>query len=219
MLRDLEAVTAPPHLQRRVPMSLSISIYIVEPEKDDLHWVGNPSNLLHDLLYASTGDTLRSHLSEDDLEALHPTEWPDPAQALHRAKDPRTLKRAIQRIGAVLQEFEHEFPRAHMIVIEDPARPRRMDGSASWRDEAGRRWNMDGFHHSVEHRDDLHVRVANDQTESSWIPARPIVEAGGKTFKIQSMSWHEICQPDIDRALQVCDKAIHMKARVLWAIS
>ena len=200
-------------------MSMSLSLYIVEPEKDDFHWIGRPSNLLHYLFYGQSGDTLRKHLSKNELDILQPTDWPEPAELMHKTKDARSLRPAIERVAAILQENESQFPRAHMIVSDDPAVPSRMDGSVHWKDESGRRWSLEAFHDSMEHREEVQVRVSNAQTESYWIPVKEVIELGGRSFRIHSQAWHELCRPDIDGALKVCDKAIQMNAPVLWAVS
>jgi hypothetical protein len=193
-------------------MSMSLSLYIVEPEKDKMQWIGQPSNVLHDLFYGLTGGTLECLLSNDEFNVLQPTS---------EAKDARSLSTAIARVAAILLENEDRFPRAHWVVCDDLEMSERMDSSAYWQDESGRQWMLDGFHHSMEHREEIEVRVhvPNAPTEFHWIPAKGLVEVGGRSFKIHSQSWYELCYPDIDGALKICDQAIRMNAPVIWRIS
>jgi hypothetical protein len=199
-------------------MGMSLSIFIVDPEKDEFEWIGRSSDTLNDLFYGPTGDTLNKHLSNDELQILVPTDWPEAGELLQKSRDARPLRAVLKRVSAILLANEEEFPRAHFLVGENPARPSQMIGAAHWRDESGRRWSLEAFHHSVEHREEVRVRVSNGEPESHWISADEVVQVEARSFRIHSESWCEWCRPDIDAAIAICDKAIQMSAPVLWTI-
>lgn len=201
-------------------MSMTVSAYIIEPNKDEFEWTGYGSNLLHDLVFGQMGDMLQSYLSSDDFQFLQPVYWPDPGKVLDEARDPVLLKTVIQKIAIILKTYSEDFPLAHMVVDkEEDGKPIWMSGSTSWEDDAGRRWTLGAFHHSLEHRDEVQVRIRDGEEESYWIPAKEVADVGGRQIKIHSETWFEHCQGDIQAVIEICEKAIRLGKPILWAYS
>ena len=212
-------------------MSLSIACYAIESDKHSDEWKGTSSHSLHDLYYNKTGDTLRRYLPQEEFQLLEPVDWPEEGRELEYSKDPRQLKAVIEHLSSILQSRSSEFPMAHMIVAGEtfptPSfdaaarasdKPGALIGTGSWKDNEGRTWSVFGMHKSVERRDELHVHIRNGDKEDYWIEAKELVEIDGKTIRVVTRSWYEYLQRDIESAIGICDRAVELNTRVLWAM-